>query len=80
MFNNFFFFQKSCHIRDNVEKYCRVGQTADDNMTHAHCMLDTYNYKYTHRICNTNGFSTATMVVRTHLSFILYVRCLPCCN
>jgi len=23
------------------KKYCRVGQAADDNMTSAHCMLDT---------------------------------------
>jgi len=26
---------------DNVEKYSRNGQATDDNMTHAHCMLDT---------------------------------------
>jgi hypothetical protein len=25
----------------NVEKYCKVGQVKDDNMAHAHCMLDT---------------------------------------
>jgi hypothetical protein len=24
-----------------VEKYCRAGQTTDDNMAHAHCILDT---------------------------------------
>jgi len=24
----------------NVEKYSRAGQAADDNMAHAHCMLD----------------------------------------
>jgi len=23
-----------------VEKYCTVGQTTDDNMAHAHCMVD----------------------------------------
>jgi hypothetical protein len=28
----FFFFRKS---------FCRAGQATDDNMTHAHCMLDT---------------------------------------
>ena len=26
---------------DNVEKYRRAGKAADDNMAHAHCMLDT---------------------------------------
>jgi hypothetical protein len=31
---------KSCRLWDNVEKYCRAGQAADDNMAHAHCMLD----------------------------------------
>ena len=34
------FFRKSCHLRDNVEKYCSAGQAADDKMAHAHCMLD----------------------------------------
>ena len=23
------------------KKYCRAGQVTDDNMAHAHCMLDT---------------------------------------
>jgi len=32
----FFFF-----FWDNVEKYCRSGQTTDDNMAHAPCTLDT---------------------------------------
>jgi hypothetical protein len=26
---------------DSVEKYCREGQATDDNMAHAHCLLDT---------------------------------------
>jgi len=30
MFNNFF--QKSCHLWDNVEKYGGVGQVADDSI------------------------------------------------
>jgi hypothetical protein len=37
--NNIFF--KSCHLWDNVEKYCTVGVDTDDNMAHVHCMLDT---------------------------------------
>ena len=74
------FFQKLCHMWDNVEKYFRARQTAYDNMAHAHCMLDTYGYKYMLRICNTNWFSTATVVARMHLSVILYVYCLPCYN
>jgi hypothetical protein len=39
MFKNFFF-RKSCRLWDNIEKYCIAGQAKDDNMAHAHCMLD----------------------------------------
>jgi hypothetical protein len=35
------FFLKSYHLRENVEKFCRAGQGTDDNMAHAHCVLDT---------------------------------------
>jgi len=41
MLNDLFFFRKSCRLRDNVEKYCRAGQTTDDNMVHAHSTLGT---------------------------------------
>jgi len=27
--------------RDNVENYCRATQVTDDNVAHAHCILDT---------------------------------------
>ena len=39
--SNFFFSRKLFLLRYNVEKYCTAGQTTDDNMAHAHCMLDT---------------------------------------
>jgi hypothetical protein len=39
--STFFFFRKSYRLWDNVEKYCRTGKATDDNMAHAHCMLDT---------------------------------------
>jgi len=32
---------KSCRLWENVEKCCRAGPAADDNMAYAHCMLDT---------------------------------------
>ena len=35
-----FLFRKSCRLWDNVEKYCRTGQATDDNMAHAHSVLD----------------------------------------
>ena len=58
-----------------MEKQRRVGQTTDDNMVQAHCMLDAYGYKYTHRICNTYCFSNTKMVARTRLS-VTYIVCL----
>ena len=36
-----FFFRLSCHLVDKIEKYCRAGRVTDDNMAHAHFMLDT---------------------------------------
>ena len=35
------FFRKLCLLWYNAGKYCRAGQATDDNMAHAHCMLDT---------------------------------------
>jgi len=57
-------FRKSCCLWDNVEKYCRAGQTTDDNTAHTHCMLDTLGYKHALRMCNTHCFPTTTMVAR----------------
>jgi len=39
IFNNSFW--KPCHLCGNVEKYGRARHARDDNMVHAHCMLDT---------------------------------------
>jgi len=33
--------RKSCHLWDEVEKYCRNGQATDDNLAHARCRVDT---------------------------------------
>jgi len=43
-------------------------------MVHAHFMLDTLEYRYTHtlRFCKTHCFSTATMVARTRLNVTLH--------
>jgi len=38
--SNHFFIENSCCSRDTVEKQCRAGQATEDNMAHAHCMLD----------------------------------------
>ena len=36
----FFLLRKSCCLWGKVEKCCTVGQVTDDNMAHAHCVLD----------------------------------------
>jgi hypothetical protein len=59
-----------------VEKYCRAGQDTNDNMAHAHCMLDPKVDKHTLTICDTLYFSTAAMVVHALLDVTLYVHCL----
>jgi len=52
MFKNFFF-RKSCRLWYNVEKtYYRARQATDDNMAHAHFMLDTKTIN-TLGICHT---------------------------
>jgi len=44
MVNNFS--KKSCRLWDIV-KCGRASQATDDNMAHAHCMLDNYGYEHT---------------------------------
>ena len=58
------FFRKLCRLWDNVKR-CRAGQATGDNMTHAHCILDTKGYKHTIRICNIYCLPTTTNVART---------------
>ena len=77
MFNNYFFF-KSYRLWDKKEKYCRAGQATDENMAHAHFMLNIWSTKRTLRICDTYCFSTATIVEQTFLSVKLYKHCLFC--
>jgi hypothetical protein len=55
-----------------VEYYCSVGHATDDNMAHAHCILDTYGDKHVLRICYICFFSTATTIALTRLSVALY--------
>ena len=71
LLNNFFFFQESCRLCDNVEKYCTAREVTDYNMVHVHCTLDTEGYKHTLRICNTYCLSIATVVTRMRLYITL---------
>jgi len=63
-----------------MEKYFRAGHVTDDNMAHAHSVLDTSGFKHTLRVCNIDCLSTATMVTRTSLNVTLNAHCLPCLN
>ena len=65
VFSDVFLFRKSCRLWDTVEKCCRSEQATDDNVAHAHLLLDTQGYKLIHKVCNTHCFSTPTMVART---------------
>jgi len=58
----------SCHLLDNVEKYCRVGQATDDNMAHAHCMLDNKGYEHNTGCVLLIAFTTTTIGARTRLN------------
>jgi hypothetical protein len=64
---------------DNVEKCCRAGQATDDNMAHAHCVLDTQGYKNTHT-CNTHCFPLQQWL--HECASVLRYTCIAClvCN
>ena len=55
-----------------------IYKTTDDNMAHAHCMLDNLSYKHTIRIWNTYWFSTATVVAQSLFNVTLYAYWPPC--
>jgi hypothetical protein len=70
-----FFFQKSCRLLDNVEKYGRAGQATDDNLTwckHTACWINKATV--THSEYATLIVSTAKMGKRTCLNVTLHVR------
>jgi len=71
-------FLRTCSLWENVDKFCTAGRATDDNMAHAHCILDTKVYKHALRICKTLSFSTATVVARTRPNGTLYVHDLSC--
>jgi hypothetical protein len=48
----------------------------DENMAHAHCVLNAKFYEQTIRICNTYCFFTAIIVAQKRLNISLYVHCM----
>jgi hypothetical protein len=73
------FFKKKYRLWDNVQKYCRLGQTTDDNIIKRMRIVSWITkatHKHTLTVCNTHCIFTATMVARTGLNVTLYVHCL----
>ena len=58
-------------------KSCRAGQTTDDNIAHAHCMLDNWSCKHTFAICNNYCFSAARTVAQERLNVTSYYVASP---
>jgi hypothetical protein len=48
VFSNFFSLSKIVPV---YEKNCTAEQSTQDNMAHAHCILDTLAFKHTHSDC-----------------------------
>jgi hypothetical protein len=71
MFNNTFSKSKTQNTFKKRFFENRVYEIMWKNMTHAHCILDTY----TLWVCNTLCFSTVTLVARTRLNVMLHVHC-----
>jgi hypothetical protein len=75
------FFQKWCHLRDNVEKYTEPGRP-QMAILHVHiaCWMlkATHTHTHTQRIRNTSCFSPATMAAQTRLNGTLHIHFLSC--
>jgi hypothetical protein len=61
------------------KKYCTAGQATDDNLAHAHWMLDTWGYKHILRMCNTYCLSTTTVLNVNVPRSCVMIHCLFCC-
>ena len=62
--------------KDDVEKYCGAVQAMCDNMAHAHCLLDNYDYTFTDRMSNLLLFRCNCICKNTHVK--LQVHSLTC--
>jgi len=72
-----FFYRKSCRLWDNVEKYCREGQTTDGNIIRSMrlaCWVTKATDTHTHTHTHTDYvilLAFPTMVTRTPLGVTL---------
>ena len=74
------FFRKSCHLWDNVEKYCRAGQATDDSIIRRMriaCWIPKATNIHSECVILVS-LDTATVVARKHVTVKLQVHCLSC--
>ena len=75
--SSIFFCLKIVSFRDKVEKYCRAGQTTDNNTAPRILHWPPKRYSQTFRIYSTFCFSTLKMVARRSLNdTFTYIACL----
>jgi hypothetical protein len=72
-----FFFRKSCHLWDNVEK-CGEAREAADNMAPAHCMLHNATRAHTHRRMKYSLLFHCNSGLVNAPNVMLHVYCLSC--
>jgi len=70
------YFRKLCSLWDKEEKYFKAGQATDENMAHAHCMLDKKDNRHELKIGNNYCSYSATFVARKRPNIASYVGCL----
>jgi hypothetical protein len=73
------FFRKSRRLLDNLEKYGTAREATDDNivrrMRFSYCITKATRARaHAHRMCNTYGFSIATVIPRPRVNVTLYVE------
>ena len=73
------FFFKSCRLWESVEKLCWAEQTTDNNMAHAHGLLDKLHYKHTHSDCVIHIAFPLQQWLDARVSLLTwYLHCLSC--
>jgi hypothetical protein len=71
------FFEKSCRVRDDVEKCDKVRQATDENMI-PRMRIDYWINKVTDTHSEYVSVSTTTMITQTRLRVVLYIHFLFC--
>ena len=65
------FYQKSCRLWGNVEKYCIAGKATDDNTSMAHALFMPDNLGYKHTLKLPLLLDTASLSKTRHEIFVV---------